>query len=148
MRYVSRRAGLAPALSSLQCRGTTDRAHFVAPASSRRFPFSGPKTMLNKKLNGKLLWIQIEDVLAPRLRLTVTDRAVYYYLLRHTLVVGKPRLQFAIFSLARTLGISAGRTRQSVRRLEELEALRVLERGKTGHLVEMCLPEKIRAIRP
>jgi len=104
--------------------------------------------MLNKKLNAKLLWIQVEDVLAPRLRLTVTDRAVYYYLLRHTLVVGKPRLKFAVVSLARTLGVSAGRARQSVRRLEELEVLRVIERGKTGHLVEMRLPEKIRAIRP
>ena len=38
--------------------------------------------MPNKKLNPKLLWIQFEDVLAPRLGLTVWDRAVYSYLLR------------------------------------------------------------------
>ncbi len=104
--------------------------------------------MLNKKLNAKLLWMQFEDVLAPRLGLTVKERAVYSYLLRHSLVVGKLRLQFAVMSLARTLGLAIGAARQAVRRLDELGALRVLERSKTGHLVEMRLPEKIRALRP
>src|SRR5881296_2237386 len=103
--------------------------------------------MLNKKLNAKLLWMQFEDVLAPRLGLTVKERAVYSYLLRHSLVVGKLRLQFAVMSLARTLGLSIGPVRQAVRRLDELGTLRVLERSKTGHLVEMRLPEKIRALR-
>jgi hypothetical protein len=104
--------------------------------------------MQNKKLNPKLLWMQFEDVLAPRLGLTVKERAVYSYLLRHSLVVGKLRLQFAVMSLARTLGLSIGPVRQAVRRLDELGALRVLERSKTGHLVEMRLPQKIRALRP
>jgi hypothetical protein len=103
--------------------------------------------MLNKKLNPKLLWMQFEDVLAPRLGLTVKERAVYSYLLRHSLVAGKLRLQFAVMSLARTLGLSIGAARQAVRRLDELGALRVLKRSKTGHLAEMRLPEKIRAIR-
>jgi HNH endonuclease len=103
--------------------------------------------MLNKKLSAKLLWMQFEDVLAPRLGLNVKDRAVYCYLLRHSLVVGKLRLQFAVMALARTLGLSIGAARQAVRRLDELGALRVLERSKTGHLVEMRLPEKIRAVR-
>jgi 5-methylcytosine-specific restriction endonuclease McrA len=103
--------------------------------------------MLNKKLNAKLLWMQFEDVLTPRLGLTVKERAVYSYLLRHSLVAGKLRLQFAVMALARTLGLSIGAARQAVRRLDELGALRVLKRSKTGHLVEMRLPEKIRAIR-
>jgi len=100
-----------------------------------------------KKLNAKLLWMQFEDVLAPRLGLSVKERAVYSYLLRHSLVVGKLRLQFAVMALARTLGLSIGAARQAVRRLDELGALRVLERSKSGHLAEMRLPEKIRAIR-
>src|SRR6266699_1923151 len=103
--------------------------------------------MLSKKLNAKLLWMQFEDVLAPRLGLTVKERAVYSYLLRHSLVVGKLRLQFAVMSLARTLGLAIGAARQAVRRLDELGTLRVLKRSKTGHLVEMRLPEKIRALR-
>jgi 5-methylcytosine-specific restriction endonuclease McrA len=100
-----------------------------------------------KKLNPGLLWMQFEDVLAPRLGLSVKERAVYSHLLRHSLVVGKPRLQFAVMALARTLGLSFGAARQAVRRLDELGALRVLERSKRGHLAEMRVPEKIRAIR-
>lgn len=103
--------------------------------------------MPDKKLNPKLLWVLFEDVLAPRLGLTIKDRAVYSYLLRHSLVVGETRLHFAVTALARTLGISAGLTRESVRRLDELGALHVLERGKTGHFAEMRLPEKVLAIR-
>jgi 5-methylcytosine-specific restriction endonuclease McrA len=103
--------------------------------------------MQTKKVNAQLLWMQFEDVLAPRLDLTVKERAVYSYLLRHSLVVGKLRVQFAVTSLARTLRISIGAVRQAVRRLDELGALRVLERNKNGHLAEMRLPEKIRAVR-
>src|SRR5260370_18562656 len=103
--------------------------------------------MKPQKLNAKLLWMQFEDVLAPRLGLSVQERAVYSYLLRHSLVVGKVRLQFAVMALARTLGLSSGAVSQPVRRLDELGALRVLERSKSGHLAEMRLPEKIRAIR-
>src|SRR5713226_6449707 len=104
--------------------------------------------MKPQKLNAKLLWMQFEDVLAPRLGLSVKERAVYSYLLRHSLVVGKVRLQFAVMALARTLGLSIGAARQAVRRLDELGALRVLERSKSGHFAEMRLPEQIRAIRP
>jgi len=50
-------------------------------------------------------------------------------------------------SMARTLGLSIGAARQAVRRLDELGTLRVLKRSKTGHLAEMRLPEKIRALR-
>jgi len=104
--------------------------------------------MLNKKLNAKLLWMQFEDVLAPRLGLNVWDRAVYSYLLRHSLVIGKLRLHFSIISVAEKLSFSKGPVRLAVRRLDELGALRLLERSKTGHLVEMRLPEQIRALRP
>ena len=104
--------------------------------------------MKSKKVNLRLLWMQFEDILAPRLGLTVWDRAVYSYLLRHSLVVGKLRLHFSVMSVAIKLGLSNGPVRQAVRRLDELGALRLLERSKTGHLVEMRLPEQIRALRP
>src|SRR5271154_2931503 len=103
--------------------------------------------MPNKKLNPKLLWIQFEDILVPRLGLTVWDRAVYSYLLRHSLLVGKRRLHFAVKSMAHNLRVSSGPARKAVRRLDELGALRLLERSKTGHVVEMRLPENIRALR-
>lgn len=102
--------------------------------------------MPNKKLNPKLLWIQFEDILVPRLGLTVCDRAVYSYLLRHSLLIGKRRLHFAIRNVAHILRLSHGPVRKAVRRLNELGALRLLERSKTGHLVEMRKPEHIRAL--
>ena len=104
--------------------------------------------MQTKKVNAKLLWIQFEDVLAPRLGLTIFDRAVYSHLLRHSLVMGKFRLHFSIYSVAQALGVSKGPVRKAVRRLDELGALRLIERSKTGHVAEMRLPEQIRAARP
>ena len=104
--------------------------------------------MPNTKVNAKLLWIQFEDVLAPRLGLTIFDRAVYSHLLRHSLVVGKLRLHFSIYSVACALSVSKGPLRKAVRRLDELGALRLLDRSKSGHIVEMRLPEQIRAARP
>ena len=101
--------------------------------------------MLNKKLNAKLLWMQFEDVLAPRLGLTVKARAVYSYLLRHSLVVGKLRLQFAVTAMARTLRLSIGAARQAVRQLDELGALRVLKRNKTGRPGTFCARSTARA---
>jgi len=103
--------------------------------------------MPSKKLNAKLLWMQFEDVLAPRLALTVKERAVYCHLLRHSLLVGRGKVRFAATALARLLGIGPGATRDAVRRLDELGALRVLKRSKDGHVAEMRLPERIRAIR-
>jgi len=55
---------------------------------------------------------------------------------------GKLRLQFAVMSLARTLGLSIGAARHAVRRLDELGTLRVLKRSKTGHLAEMRLARR------
>lgn len=83
---------------------------------------------------------------SPRLGLTVKERAVYCYLLRHSLVVGQVRLHFAVSAMGRTLRLSIGAARQAVRRLDELGALRVLKRCKTGHLVEMRPPERIRSL--
>lgn len=102
--------------------------------------------MANEKINVKFLWMQFEDVLVPRLGLSVWDRAVYSYLLRHSLVVGKLRLRFAVMSVSRDLGLSQGPVRQAVRRLDELGALRLVERSKSGHIVEMRLPSQITAL--
>lgn len=89
------------------------------------------------------IWKQIEDDLIPRLRLSITDRAVYSHLLRHTFLEGKSRLRFSIAWLSRGTRISAA-VRESVRRLVDKGALRLLERSRSGHIVEVCLPDQIR----
>src|SRR5713226_1689539 len=52
--------------------------------------------MKAKKPNAELVWKQLEDLLAPRLRLSVIERTVYAHLLRHSRLEGKLRLQFSI----------------------------------------------------
>jgi hypothetical protein len=90
----------------------------------------------------------MEDSLVPRLRLSVLERSIYSHLLRHSRLEGKLRLRFSIQWLARAIRISGGPTREAVRRLIALGALRLLERSKAGHLVEVRLPDEISGSRP
>jgi len=101
--------------------------------------------MKNKKLNASRIWKHFEDFLVPRLRLSITDRAVYSHLLRHSRLEGKARLRFSIAWLARGARLSTNPARWAVRRLIAHGALRLVERSKTGHVVEVRLPDEIRA---
>ena len=100
------------------------------------------------KINAVLIWKQLEDVLVPRLCLTVNERVVYSHLLRHSRLEGKPRLRFSIVWLMRGARLSAAPARQAVRRLVAKGALRLVERTRAGHLVEVRLPDEIRAAPP
>jgi hypothetical protein len=102
--------------------------------------------MKNKKPNAELVWKQLEDMLAPRLRLSVIERAVYSHLLRHSRLEGKLRLRFSILWLGRNVRLSPGPVRDAVRRLVVLGALRLVQRSKAGHVVEVRLPGEIRAL--
>jgi len=104
--------------------------------------------MKNKKTNAAQIWKQLEDHLVPRLRLSITDRAIYSHLLRHSRLEGRARLRFSIAWLARGARLSTNPARWAVRRLIAHGALRLLERGKAGHVVEVLLPDEIRATRP
>src|SRR5262249_21185304 len=90
------------------------------------------------------VWKQLEDLLVPRLEMSVTDRAVYSHLLRHSRLEGKSRLRFSIPWLARGVRLTGGPVRNAVRRLGADGALRVIERSKTGHVVEALLPHESR----
>jgi hypothetical protein len=102
--------------------------------------------MKNKKTDADRLWKQMEDSLVPRLRLSVLERSIYSHLLRHSRLEGKLRLRFSIQWLARAIRVSGGPTREAVRRLVALGALRLVDRSKAGHLVEVRLPEEITAV--
>ena len=104
--------------------------------------------MKRKKLNLKHLWKQFEDFLIPRLRLSITDRAVYSHLIRHSRLEGQLQLRFSMPWLARGIGISTGPVRESVRRLVVLGALRLIRRSKAGHVISVLLPDEIRGLRP
>ncbi|HEV1995970.1 MAG TPA: hypothetical protein VGR03_16680, partial [Candidatus Acidoferrum sp.] len=103
--------------------------------------------MKNKKPNAELVWKQLEDLLVPRLRLSVVDHTVYAHLLRHSRLEGKLRLRFSIRWLSRNIRLSAASVRAGVRRLVAQGALRLVQRSKLGHVVEVRLPGEIRAVR-
>ena len=104
--------------------------------------------MKPKKLNLKLLCIQFADFLYQRLRLSLIDRAVYFYLIRHSRLEGRPQLHCSMPWIARGLGISTGPVRESVRRLTVLGAVRLLQRSKAGHILEVLLPDEIPPATP
>ena len=104
--------------------------------------------MKNEKINALRVWKQIEDLMVPRLGLTLPERAVYSHLLRHSRLEKRMRLRFSIIWLARGNRASTGCVRSAVRRLVDKGALRLVERTKAGHVVEVRLPEEIRAVRP
>jgi predicted DNA-binding transcriptional regulator len=99
------------------------------------------------RANAESTWKQFEDHLVPRLRLSVIDRAVYSHLLRHSRLEGKREVRFSIRELARRVRISGVPVRDAVRRLIAYGVLRLVERTNAGHLVEVRLPQEIRAVR-
>ena len=100
--------------------------------------------MKNEKPDAERVWKQLEDMVVPRLALSVVDRAVYSHLLRHSRLEGRRELRFSIAWLARGARLSGGPTRQAVRRLVERGVLRLTSRSNAGHTVEVRLPEEIR----
>ena len=99
--------------------------------------------MKNEKPDAERVWKQLEDVVVPRLRLSVVDRAVYSHLLRHSRLEGQPKLRFSLAWLARGTRFSMGPTRHAVRRLVAHGALRLVKRNNAGHTVEVRLPDEI-----
>ena len=103
--------------------------------------------MKHEKIDAVQVCKELEDVLAPRLKLSVLDRAVYLHLLRHSRFEGKLRLRFTIVWLANNMCVTARRVRQAVRRLVDNNVLRLIERSNIGHLVQVRSPGEVRAPR-
>src|SRR5205809_6899778 len=103
--------------------------------------------MKTKKPSAEQIWKQFEDLLVPRLRLSIVDRAVYSHLLRHTRLEGRDRLRFSIAWLARAARLSTNPVRNAVRRLADYGVLRLIARTQSRHVVEVRLPKDIRAAR-
>jgi hypothetical protein len=101
-----------------------------------------------KEIDAKALWKQVEDVVAPQLRLPVIDRVVYMHLLRHSHLEGKRRLNFSILWLANNINLTMRPVREAVRRLAAQGVLRLVERSsRAGHVAEVRLPEEVRGVR-
>jgi 5-methylcytosine-specific restriction endonuclease McrA len=103
--------------------------------------------MKNRAVDGVEVWKQFEDLLIPGLRLSVIERAVYSHLLRHSRLEGKRLLLFSIDWCARGAGLSTSTVRKGVRQLAAKGALRLAERSKRGHTIEVHLPAEVRGMR-
>ena len=101
--------------------------------------------MKPKLPNAALVWKQVDDFVVPSLRLTVIDRAVYSHLLRHTWLEGRRSLCVSRAWLARGMGVCRNTARSYLRRLVTRGAIRLTESNYEGHLVEVFLPDEIRA---
>jgi HNH endonuclease len=99
------------------------------------------------KADAEYLWKQMEDVVVPRLRLSVSERAVYCHLLRHSRLEGKARCRFSLASMGRSTRMSATGIRAAVRRLALQGIVRLVQRSKAGHVVEVRVPDEIRGSR-
>jgi 5-methylcytosine-specific restriction endonuclease McrA len=99
--------------------------------------------MKNKKPDAEHVWKQLDDVLVPELRLSITERGVYSYLLRHSRLEGRAVLHFSLTWLASGARVSKTPARNAVRRLIAHDALRLVKRNNAGHTVEVRLPDEI-----
>src|SRR5258708_1343984 len=104
--------------------------------------------MKNTKVNAAQVWKQFEDLLAPKLNFSRTDRAIYSHLFRHSRLEGKLQLRFSIAWLARGVSLSMKATRGSVRRLVARGVLGLVERNcRSQHVVRVRLPMEIKGVR-
>jgi len=104
--------------------------------------------MNDKKINPVQVWKQMEDLLAPQLSFSLSDRAVYSHLLRHSRLEGKLQFQFSIPWLAHGVGVTSKTARDAVRRLIARGVLHLVERNtQAHHVVRLRLPSEVRAVR-
>ena len=90
--------------------------------------------MKSNKPDAAQIWKQLDDLLVPRLRLSITERGVYSHLLRHSHLEGRAVLRFSLPWLARGARVSTNPARRAVRRLIAHGALRLLKRNNAGHV--------------
>ncbi|HKV25802.1 MAG TPA: HNH endonuclease [Candidatus Acidoferrum sp.] len=100
-----------------------------------------------KKPDAELIWKQITDLVIPRLGLNIFERAVYWHVLRHSRLEGERRLRFSIKWMAQSANITEWMVRKTVRQLVARGVVRLLERSKRGHMIEVRLPEEIPGVR-
>lgn len=98
---------------------------------------------MDKAFDLAQVYRDVEDHLVPSLRLSMAERAVYYHLLRHSLVEGRRVVHVSKRSLCRGIGCSFMTVHRHVRQLEEKGCLRIRERGRAGHAIEVLAPSEI-----
>lgn len=92
------------------------------------------------------LLVEIEDRLFQVLELDVWERCVYYHLLRQSNGGSSPAV-IALARAARATGMSEDKIRRTIRSMAVKGCVRIDERGKNGHVVQILLPSEIDRVR-
>lgn len=86
-----------------------------------------------------------EDFVFPQLQLDVWERALYYHLLRRTLVAGAAEVTIGIDPLADSCGISTTKLRDVLRALKDKNCI-AYGRTREGHTLKVCMPRDIPSV--
>jgi len=85
----------------------------------------------------------IEDILFQRLELDVWERALYWHLLRHTHVEGRPMFVTGLEALSRKTAASTTKLREAIRSMAAKGCITIDDRNRAGHAITVLLPEQI-----
>jgi len=92
------------------------------------------------------LLADIEDRLFPVLQLDPWERCLYYHLLRQSEGGTRPA-QIALAPAARAAAMSEDKIRRTIRDMAAKGCLRIEDRGRSGHVVRVLLPDEIERVR-
>jgi len=85
---------------------------------------------------------EIEDILFPHYNLDVWERALYYYLLRHTKLHGVESATIPLSQIVTALNLSESKAREAIRSLDKKGCIQI-EQTKHGHIVRVLLPQDL-----
>jgi 5-methylcytosine-specific restriction endonuclease McrA len=91
---------------------------------------------------------ECEDFLFPARSFSPRERALYYHLLRHTHLEGRPSALFALLPLANAIGVAESSVREDIRALHDRGCIRIEDKSRNGHLVRVLLPSEIPGVVP
>lgn len=93
------------------------------------------------------LLVDIEDRLFPTLNLDVWERCLYYYLLRHTRLLGVSSVSIGMAAIGKGSGMSEVKARETLRSMDKKGCVSIEDRNRKGHVVRVLLPSEIDRVR-
>ena len=91
---------------------------------------------------GKLIRL-IEDQLAPNLALDIAETRLYYYLLRHSRLIGKREVLISVEQLRKKLNCSKTLVKSRLKTLQQKGIIEVVRKGWSGTRLRVLLPKEI-----
>lgn len=84
----------------------------------------------------------IEDKLIPHYHCDIWERGLYYFLLRHTRLIGLEAATVALPAISKALNCSESKSREAIRALGEKGCIE-LQQTRKGHYVKVLLPDEL-----